>query len=243
MCPTHDPEATRARILDAAEEAFGIHGYEGARVDGIATAAQVNKRMLYHYFGDKAGLYDAVVNRLARRVLAEMEHSFEEAQLQDPVTALAHLLEVFFDAAHHEPYYVKIFAREGADEHHTAVPSTEGKQHSAMLLEAMEAMFQRVLPVLQRGVDRGVLRDDLDLTMVVVLGILTCRAYLLALPRLDALDPRPLQEPEGLLWAKRHIVALLVDGLRTRTLLQENGSAPLLADAENGAHEARAPSE
>ena len=35
MTPTRDPEATRAHILGAAEEAFATHGYAGARVDAI----------------------------------------------------------------------------------------------------------------------------------------------------------------------------------------------------------------
>lgn len=225
MTPTHNSEATQANILDAAEEAFATHGYAGARVDAIAAAANVNKRMLYHYFGDKAGLYAAAVNRVARRVLARIERGLVEAEVHDPVTALAHLIEVFFDAAHDEPHYVKLMAREGADEWESQSPL--GQEERCLALQgAMEALFRRVLPLLRRGVEQGVLRDDLDLNMVVVLGILLCRAYLLALPRLDALDRRPLATSEGLAWAKRHIVTLLLEGLRARTPLAKG--TPLL---------------
>lgn len=56
-----DPDQTRRRILAAAARAFADAGYAGARVDAIARAAGVNKRMLYHYFGDKASLYAAVL--------------------------------------------------------------------------------------------------------------------------------------------------------------------------------------
>ena len=58
---TRDPERTRAAILRAATAEITAKGLTGARVDAIAARAGVNKRMLYHYFGDKQGLYLAVL--------------------------------------------------------------------------------------------------------------------------------------------------------------------------------------
>ncbi len=63
-----DPEGARRRILDAAAEQFSQRGPEGARVDAIAAAASVNKRMLYHYFGDKQALFQAVLEDRAARL-------------------------------------------------------------------------------------------------------------------------------------------------------------------------------
>lgn len=57
-----DPAAARRRILTAAAVEFAGRGYAGARVDQLAATARVNKRMLYHYFGDKRGLYRAVLD-------------------------------------------------------------------------------------------------------------------------------------------------------------------------------------
>jgi TetR/AcrR family transcriptional regulator len=56
-----DPERTRERILEAAIEEFAAVGFTGARVDSIAERAGVNKRMLYHYFGNKLELFRAIV--------------------------------------------------------------------------------------------------------------------------------------------------------------------------------------
>jgi AcrR family transcriptional regulator len=55
-----DAEATKRRILDAATAEFAEHGIAGARVDRIATAAGANKSLIYAYFGNKDGLFDAV---------------------------------------------------------------------------------------------------------------------------------------------------------------------------------------
>jgi AcrR family transcriptional regulator len=59
-----DPERTRAAILAAATEEFTAHGLNGARVDEIAKRSGVNKRMIYYYFGDKGGLYIAVLEEI-----------------------------------------------------------------------------------------------------------------------------------------------------------------------------------
>ena len=60
-----DPAGTQQRILAAALAEFSKKGLAGARVDAIAQRAQVNKRMLYHYFGDKQALYREIVRRKA----------------------------------------------------------------------------------------------------------------------------------------------------------------------------------
>ena len=56
-----DPERSRARILSAAMKEFAQRGFAGARVDAIAKRARINKRMLYHYFGNKKELFEATI--------------------------------------------------------------------------------------------------------------------------------------------------------------------------------------
>lgn len=51
----------RQKILIAAIAALAKEGRAGVRVDGIAADAGINKRMIYHYFGDREGLIDAVI--------------------------------------------------------------------------------------------------------------------------------------------------------------------------------------
>jgi len=58
-----NPEKTAGNILAAALKEFANHGFAGARVDVIARRAGINKRMLYHYFGDKEALFRAVLRR------------------------------------------------------------------------------------------------------------------------------------------------------------------------------------
>jgi AcrR family transcriptional regulator len=58
-----NPGRTRERILSAALKEFAAKGFAGARVDVIARRANINKRMLYHYFGDKEKLFRSVLRQ------------------------------------------------------------------------------------------------------------------------------------------------------------------------------------
>jgi AcrR family transcriptional regulator len=59
----YDSNATREKILVAAGQEFAALGFAGARVDRIVAEAGVNKRAVYDYFGDKHGLFAAVLDR------------------------------------------------------------------------------------------------------------------------------------------------------------------------------------
>ena len=56
-----NPYDTKRRILAAAKVEFAKKGLGGARVDDIAARAKANKRMMYHYFGNKEELFRQVV--------------------------------------------------------------------------------------------------------------------------------------------------------------------------------------
>jgi AcrR family transcriptional regulator len=61
-----DAAASKRRLLKAAAAEFVAHGVAGARVDRIAASAGANKRLIYDYFGDKDGLFDAVLDRFTK---------------------------------------------------------------------------------------------------------------------------------------------------------------------------------
>ena len=60
---SRDAEATKLQILDAAEFEFAAQGLYGTRVDAISKRADVSPRMIYYYFENKEGLYQAVLQR------------------------------------------------------------------------------------------------------------------------------------------------------------------------------------
>jgi TetR/AcrR family transcriptional regulator len=94
-----DPEKTSGRILAAALTEFSAKGFAGARVDAIARRAGTNKRMLYHYFGDKEALFRAVLTRK----IAERQ-TLDQALTGNPEESVP----IWFSAACQDPDWVRM---------------------------------------------------------------------------------------------------------------------------------------
>lgn len=62
--PQRDPEATKARILTAAQRLFSERGYGATGVRDIACEAQANSALVSRYFGSKEGLFEAALEDL-----------------------------------------------------------------------------------------------------------------------------------------------------------------------------------
>jgi len=96
---TRNPERTRQRLFEAAFKEFAAKGFAGARVDVIAQRAGINKRMLYHYFGDKEDLFREVL----RRKMAERQ-TWSESMPDDPRESLPYR----FELALNDPQWVRL---------------------------------------------------------------------------------------------------------------------------------------
>lgn len=142
--------ATQARLLDAAFEEFQRYGLAGGRVDRIAERAASNKRLIYIYFGDKEGLFDAVV---ARNV---------EAML-DAVPVTAHDLPSYaadlLDYLEDHPAVLRLYAWRNLER----TTTTEGEK----------ASYCNKVAQVTAGQEAGYLRGDLPAVhlLAVVLGV------------------------------------------------------------------------
>ena len=105
-----NPALTKRDILIAAREEFCEFGLDGARVDRIATRAAANKRLLYHYFGNKEALYAAVLLDAYREIrLGERELHLQELT---PVDAMRKLVSFTFDHFRNNPWFIRLLATE-----------------------------------------------------------------------------------------------------------------------------------
>jgi TetR/AcrR family transcriptional regulator len=100
---------TRAAILGAAERIFAEAGLAGARTQSIATAAGVNKAMLYYYFKSKRGLYRAVLGANVKELHRQLEEVF--AARGSARTLLLDYVSRHFDFIAARPYYPRLFQR------------------------------------------------------------------------------------------------------------------------------------
>ncbi|WP_309030448.1 TetR/AcrR family transcriptional regulator [Streptomyces alfalfae] len=73
----------RAAILTAARELFLADGFDRSSVDAIAARAEVSKRTVYDYFGDKQTLLQAVVDDVGQSLIATIGRILDDT-LTDP---------------------------------------------------------------------------------------------------------------------------------------------------------------
>ena len=154
---TRDPTATRARILAAAKVEFARKGLGGARVDDIAARAKANKRMLYHYFGNKEDLFRITLED-AYAGIREAEARLE-IEKDEPVTALKRLVRFTWEHYLGNPEFITLVNSENL--------------HKARHIKASERMREmsrpfvaRMRSLLERGARAGLFRPDLDAVQV-----------------------------------------------------------------------------
>jgi AcrR family transcriptional regulator len=151
--PTRDPERTRRMILDAATGEFTAKGLNGARVDDIAARAQVNKRMIYHYFGDKEGLYLAVLEETYAGIRnAEIGLKFAD---KHPVEGMRGLIEFTWDYFIKHPEFLSLLATENLHRAHYLKQSQRIRDLHSPLVGFITDLLSRgeKLQVFRSGVD------------------------------------------------------------------------------------------
>jgi len=72
------PPKTRERLLEAAVDVFGKHGFEAATTRMIANEAGVNIAAIPYYFNGKEGLYNAAVTHIVEKIEANAGAAFRE---------------------------------------------------------------------------------------------------------------------------------------------------------------------
>ncbi|CAL9657086.1 MULTISPECIES: TetR/AcrR family transcriptional regulator [Streptomyces] len=68
----------RAAILQAARELFLADGFDRSSVDAIAARAEVSKRTVYDYFGDKQTLLQAVVDAIGQSMITTIRQTLDD---------------------------------------------------------------------------------------------------------------------------------------------------------------------
>ncbi|WP_438695990.1 TetR/AcrR family transcriptional regulator [Tsukamurella sputi] len=84
--------------MRAARTLFGEHGYAGVGTQAIVEAAGVTRGALYHQFGDKRGLFEAVFDALEESTIGVAARAVLAAGELDPVETMLVAVDSFMDA-------------------------------------------------------------------------------------------------------------------------------------------------
>jgi TetR/AcrR family transcriptional regulator len=145
------PEESRAAILRAAATEFAEHGIAGARTDAIASAAKVNKALLYYYFEGKETLYGAVLDN-AFSGMKESVFRVLDSDLPPREKILAYV-GAYFDFIASNQIYPKLMQRE-------MMRAREGDSvHIDRLVKTyFQPIYRRVGELLHKGIAEGEFR-------------------------------------------------------------------------------------
>ncbi len=103
-----DPEATRAALVEAAEEIFLEKGFGNTSLSEIAKRAGITKSLIHHYFGSKEGLWREVKTR---RFMHYANRQMEMLQQAQPSAELLKASVAFyFDFLRRNPQIVRVLA-------------------------------------------------------------------------------------------------------------------------------------
>lgn len=201
-------------ILDAAEAVFAEHGFDGARVDAIAEAAGYNKSLIFQYFGDKLGLYTAVLKRVdlqATRIGLQVLGSLSP---DIPLTAdgfralVEKTVKVIFDYVVEHPRPLRILTWEEAEGWTTLAKFHSELDHSDVDL---------FIAILERARQAGALRPEISPRLFLMILTNVCRTYITSLPVFQMVlydkSSEELVTPEALARARDEIAAFVVHGL------------------------------
>lgn len=203
---SRNPQRTQETILDAATEEFAAHGFGGARVDAIAARAQTNKRMLYHYFGDKEGLYLAVLEATYATIRNAEKHL--DLARRDPEEGMRELALFTWRHFLAHPEFLSLLATENLHKAHYL-------QRSEKVSAMHSHLIDELADVLRRGEALGIFRPAVDPISVYLTIAALGYFYLSNRHTLSTIFARKLTAPDALNAWGEHIVAVTLASIRT----------------------------
>ena len=148
-------DGKRRQILDAAVRVFAAQGYEASRVGDVAKEAGVAYGLVYHYFGSKDAVLDAVFREAWGRLLAAV--AVAEQSGADAADQLALVVKIVLRSWRDDPDLVRLLVREI-----TRSPHLQDE------LDEIGQAFASLERIVARGQAEGTFRDDVGLEHIVL---------------------------------------------------------------------------
>jgi AcrR family transcriptional regulator len=200
-----NPELTKQDILVAAREEFCEFGLDGARVDRIAERAAANKRLLYHYFGNKEALYSAVLLEAYREIRVGEQKLHLEALA--PVEAMQTLVGFTFDHFHEHPWFIRLLATEN-------MQRAEFVKRISDIRALHSPIVEQIRTVLAAGQKARLFRRGVDPIHLYISIAGVSYFYFSNIHTLSVIFDVPLGSEAALLARRKHVQEVILGYLR-----------------------------
>jgi AcrR family transcriptional regulator len=195
-------DESRLRILNAATAIFAEKGLDGARVDEIAAAAKINKRMLYHYYGNKEDLYVEVLRANLKKVGSLSFTDYDPEA--DPRENIRKLITKYFYFLADNETVVRLHNWEALNRGSYVAP----------LLAEFKNNYEDILDeLLKKGLDQGLFKPDMDVVQVLLSIDALCMIYFSHNQTFRLHWKNKQETPEMLAARVNHIIDLIFNGI------------------------------
>lgn len=198
-----NPQKSKIAILTAAEHEFAEKGFFGARVDEIATKADINKRMIYAYFGDKETLYTQVL--LHNYAKMEQVENVLVKENSSGIELIKSIISTYFDFLYNNPSFVNILMWENLNKGYYL------KQLENQAIERKS--IRHFINVIEKGKSDGIFKSEIDSFQTVLSMITTCFANFSNQYTLSKLFNTDLTQKDALENRKQHTTELILSYL------------------------------
>jgi len=205
-------------LLKAAGVLFAERGYDGVAVDEVVQRAGVNKRMVYHYFGSKEGMYGEVLRAAYAKAEASEAATFARVDaVQDPEGAMEETVHEYFIFLQKHPDFVRLLLWENLNE----------GRHLRLLKSPVtkSPMLSHLTRVLEAGAASGRFRKNLDPRSVLVSLIGLCFVYFSNRHTLSATVGIKMSGPAARRAAAKHATMILLHGIALSVGEAEDGES------------------
>ncbi len=207
-----NPSRSREAILDAAERLFAEKGYDATSMQEVGLLAGLSRGTPGYFFGSKGALYRAVLDRCFAQVRLAVRSGRERtlASNQTGEVVLAGAVSDYFDFITSNPNFVRLIeweALSGGQHLQKASPHIETAQEAVAAISA------------ELGLDQSQTAEAAQLLLSII-GLcwfpLVHASTVLTALGLNLADPHFLED------RKRHVVDLVLQGIKSRLAVAES---------------------
>ncbi len=202
--PTGGEVEVRRALLEASRQLFLARGFAGVSIREIASAAGATPAMIRYYFGDKLGLYRAMLDEATgpfREVLQEMQKQASVTEAD-----IARLMHLYMRLLARNPWLPSLIVQE--------VLAEGGRFRDQFIEHFAGRMAPVLMQVLEREQSAGRLRNDFDPRLATVSLISLCVFPFVSLPITSRVLGLSI-EGEALDRLVAHTSRLFLEGLRS----------------------------
>ncbi len=157
-------DATRSKqlILKNAIEIFAKNGYEKSSMEELAYMCNLNKAMIFYYYTNKRGLYEAVIIKILDEIYDRITK--DNQNYNSSSKKLQSFIETYSNFAVSHPYLPSLLLRE---------LSNSDSHLGKTLFTNMKKLYTLFENIIHKGINDGCFKDNLPMVIYfMVIGTL-----------------------------------------------------------------------